>query len=208
LPGPLPHHSLLPLPFPHHGAPKEDARRRDLVRISALLHCRLRPSRSCGLREGYFDGILHTLDFFAALDASLCRVRDAQIPLHLALQRLFHQRDDADRYAPALLELSLFKVAGDLFTPNLFAAFQAACPVSSSWPRLPRCSSARWWSRWRRRGLAADTYVSIVNDRQIDLNLRPTAQVISLVLKEWSRTLSSCSEERMLPQRCDTYSEM
>ncbi|CAN6311397.1 unnamed protein product [Urochloa humidicola] len=84
------------------------------------------------LVEGYFDGSLHTLDFLAALDASLRRARDSQLPLHLALQRL---RDDGDgdiaaaaapdRYARALGELRRFKAAGDPFTPEFFAAFQA-----------------------------------------------------------------------------------
>ncbi|KAL6640907.1 hypothetical protein ACP70R_019088 [Stipagrostis hirtigluma subsp. patula] len=88
------------------------------------------------LVEGYFDGSLHTLDFLAALDASLRRARDSQLVLHLALQRL--RRDDgaggvqeplaapaADRYSRALGELRRFKAAGDPFTADFFAAFQA-----------------------------------------------------------------------------------
>ncbi|RLN18204.1 putative UPF0496 protein 5 [Panicum miliaceum] len=86
------------------------------------------------LREGYFDGSLHTLDFLAALDASLRRARDSQLLLHLALQRLREGEGDvqepgaapaADRYAHALGELRRFKAAGDPFTPEFFAAFQA-----------------------------------------------------------------------------------
>ena len=47
------------------------------------------------LVEGYFDGSLHTLDFLAALDASLRRARDSQLLLHLALQRLREGEGDA-----------------------------------------------------------------------------------------------------------------
>ncbi|TVU30763.1 hypothetical protein EJB05_22401, partial [Eragrostis curvula] len=77
------------------------------------------------LVEGYFDGSLAALDFLAALDAALRRARDAQIPLRLALQR-----ESGDDYARAqlLLELRRFKAsaaAGNPFTPDLFAAFQA-----------------------------------------------------------------------------------
>ncbi|CAL4941433.1 unnamed protein product [Urochloa decumbens] len=89
------------------------------------------------LVQGYFDGSLHTLDFLAAVDASLRRVRDSQIPLHVALQRLRDGGDvqepgalaaaapAPDRYARALGELRRFKAAGDPFTPEFFAAFQA-----------------------------------------------------------------------------------
>ncbi|PVH32072.1 hypothetical protein PAHAL_9G305500 [Panicum hallii] len=86
------------------------------------------------LVEGYFDGSLHTLDFLAALDASLRRARDSQLLLHLALQRLREGEGDvqepsaapaADRYAHALGELRRFKAASDPFTPEFFAAFQA-----------------------------------------------------------------------------------
>nr|TKV94149.1 LOW QUALITY PROTEIN: hypothetical protein SEVIR_9G273800v2 [Setaria viridis] len=87
------------------------------------------------LVEGYFDGSLHTLDFLVALDASLRRARDSQLLLHLALQRLREGAEgDAqepsaapapDRYAGAMAELRRFKAAGDPFTPEFFAAFQA-----------------------------------------------------------------------------------
>jgi len=86
------------------------------------------------LVKGYFDGSLHTLDFLAALDASLRRARDSQLLLHLALQRLREGEGNAqdpgaapatDRYAHALGELRRFKAAGDPFTPEFFAAFQA-----------------------------------------------------------------------------------
>ncbi|WVZ58504.1 hypothetical protein U9M48_008775 [Paspalum notatum var. saurae] len=86
------------------------------------------------LVEGYFDGSLHTLDFLAALDASLRRAQDSQLLLHLALQRLHEGDGDvqepgatvaADRYVRALGELRRFSAAGQPFTPEFFAAFQA-----------------------------------------------------------------------------------
>ena len=64
----------------------------------------------------------------------LRRARDSQLLLHLALQRLREGEGDAldpgaapatDRYAHMLGELRRFKAAGDPFTPEFFAAFQA-----------------------------------------------------------------------------------
>ncbi|KAL6883741.1 hypothetical protein ACP4OV_011155 [Aristida adscensionis] len=95
------------------------------------------------LVEGYFDGSLHTLDFLAALDASLRRARDSQLLLHLALQRLRHAGGDGDggvqesplafaaaaaaaeRYSRALGELRRFKAASEPFTADFLAAFQS-----------------------------------------------------------------------------------
>jgi hypothetical protein len=74
------------------------------------------------LVEGYFEGSLHTLDFLAALDASLRRARDAQLPLHLALKG--QEPGAADRYARALVELRRVKAPGEPFTAEFFAAFQ------------------------------------------------------------------------------------
>ncbi|GJN20396.1 hypothetical protein PR202_gb07771 [Eleusine coracana subsp. coracana] len=67
------------------------------------------------LVEAFFDGTLHTLDFLVVLDASLRRARD----VHLSLQH--HHRADI------LAELRWFRAAAasELFTADLFAAFQA-----------------------------------------------------------------------------------
>ena len=81
------------------------------------------------LVEDYFECSLHTLDFCTALDKCLKRARDSQLLLHVALQR-FDDEDDAAaapsaRYARTLHELRQFKAAGDPFTDEFFAAFQA-----------------------------------------------------------------------------------
>lgn len=83
------------------------------------------------LVEDYFESSLHTLDFCTALDKCLKRARDSQLLLHVALQR-FDDEEDADaaaapssRYARTLHELRQFKAAGDPFTDEFFAAFQA-----------------------------------------------------------------------------------
>ncbi|KAF8673645.1 hypothetical protein HU200_048390 [Digitaria exilis] len=83
------------------------------------------------LVEDYFESSLHTLDFCTALDKCLKRAGDSQLLLHVALQR-FDDEEDADaaaapsaRYARTLHELRQFKAAGDPFTDEFFAAFQA-----------------------------------------------------------------------------------
>jgi hypothetical protein len=85
------------------------------------------------LVEDYFESSLQTLDFCTALDKCLKRARDSQLLLHVALQRFDDEEDsDADaaaapsaRYARTLHELRQFKTAGDPFTDEFFAAFQA-----------------------------------------------------------------------------------
>lgn len=73
------------------------------------------------LVEAFFDGTLHTLDFLAALDASLRRARDAQLPLHLALQHHRHRSGDE-----LLAELRRFRAAAEpCFSAEFFAAFRA-----------------------------------------------------------------------------------
>ncbi|VAH25058.1 putative UPF0496 protein 5 [Triticum dicoccoides] len=75
------------------------------------------------LVEDYFDASLHTLDFLAVLDKALRRARDSQLVLHLALQ----VQDPAVGHARALGALRRFKeAAGEPFTDEFFAAFQAA----------------------------------------------------------------------------------
>ncbi|WVZ55866.1 hypothetical protein U9M48_006471 [Paspalum notatum var. saurae] len=83
------------------------------------------------LVEDYFECSLHTLDFCTALDKCLKRARDSQLLLHVALQRFDDEEDGSDaaapaaRYARTLHELRQFKAAGDPFTDEFFAAFQA-----------------------------------------------------------------------------------
>ncbi|CAL4921318.1 unnamed protein product [Urochloa decumbens] len=83
------------------------------------------------LVEDYFESSLHTLDFCTALDKCLKRARDSQLLLHVALQRFDDEEDAAAaappsaRYARTLHELRQFKAAGDPFTDEFFAAFQA-----------------------------------------------------------------------------------
>lgn len=83
------------------------------------------------LVEDYFESSLQTLDFCTALDKCLKRARDSQLLLHVALQR-FDEEEGSDaaaapsaRYARTLHELRQFKAAGDPFTDEFFAAFQA-----------------------------------------------------------------------------------
>lgn len=84
------------------------------------------------LVEDYFESSLHTLDFCTALDKCLKRARDSQLLLHVALQR-FNDEENSDAagaapsapYARTLHELRQFKAAGDPFTDEFFAAFQA-----------------------------------------------------------------------------------
>jgi hypothetical protein len=82
------------------------------------------------LVEDYFESSLQTLDFCTALDKCLKRARDSQLLLHVALQR-FDDEEGSDaaapsaRYARTLHELRQFKAAGDPFTDEFFAAFQA-----------------------------------------------------------------------------------
>ncbi|TKW08260.1 hypothetical protein SEVIR_6G017900v4 [Setaria viridis] len=80
------------------------------------------------LIEEYFESSVHTLDFCTALDKCLKRARDSQLLLHVALQRFDDEEYAAApsaRYARTLHELRQFKAAGDPFTEEFFAAFQA-----------------------------------------------------------------------------------
>lgn len=85
------------------------------------------------LVEDYFENSLQTLDFCTALEKCLKRARDTQLLILVALQ----QFDDDDgeeskegglgsyKYARTLEELRNFKSAGDPFTAEFFALFQA-----------------------------------------------------------------------------------
>ncbi|KAL9238186.1 hypothetical protein vseg_012647 [Gypsophila vaccaria] len=78
------------------------------------------------LVEEYFENSLQTLDFCAALERCLKRVRDRQLLIMVALQR-FEDEDGAGdtRYLKTLEELKNFKAAGDPFTEEFFQIFQS-----------------------------------------------------------------------------------
>lgn len=83
------------------------------------------------LVEDYLESSLQTLDFCSALDRCLKRARDAQLLIHVALQR-FEEDDGREggqnrggRYVRTLEELGRFKAAGDPFTEEFFEIFQS-----------------------------------------------------------------------------------
>lgn len=78
------------------------------------------------LVEEYFENSLQTLDFCAALERCLKRVKDSQLLIMVALQQ-FEDEDGARemRYSKTLEELKNFKAAGDPFTEEFFQIFQS-----------------------------------------------------------------------------------
>lgn len=78
------------------------------------------------LVEEYFENSLQTLDFCAALEKCLKRVRDSQLLIMVALQQ-FEDEDGAEktRYQKTLEELKHFKAVGDPFTEEFFQIFQS-----------------------------------------------------------------------------------
>ncbi|GJX68243.1 UPF0496 protein-like protein [Tanacetum coccineum] len=79
------------------------------------------------LVEEYFENSLQTLDFCAALDKCLKRVRDSQLLILVALQH-FDEDDQGvedNRYEKTLEDLKGFKEAGDPFTDEFFKIFQS-----------------------------------------------------------------------------------
>lgn len=84
-----------------------------------------------GLVQDYFEYSVQTLDFFAALDKCLKRVRDRQLIIQVALLQFEEEigngceNDVEIRYGRILQELRNFKEAGDPFTEEFFTMFQS-----------------------------------------------------------------------------------
>lgn len=84
-----------------------------------------------GLVQDYFEYSVQTLDFFAALDKCLKRVRDRQLIIQVALLQFEEEigngseNDGEIRYGRILQELRNFKEAGDPFTEEFFTMFQS-----------------------------------------------------------------------------------
>lgn len=78
------------------------------------------------LVEEYFENSLQTLDFCAALDKCLKRVRDSQLLILVALQHFDEDEGvDDNRYEKTLEDLKGFKDAGDPFTDEFFKIFHS-----------------------------------------------------------------------------------
>lgn len=78
------------------------------------------------LVEEYFENSLQTLDFCAALEKCLKRVKDRQLLIMVALQQFEDEDGEGEtRYLKTLEELKNFKEAGDPFTEEFFQIFQS-----------------------------------------------------------------------------------
>ncbi|XP_057550529.1 UPF0496 protein At4g34320-like [Amaranthus tricolor] len=78
------------------------------------------------LVEEYFENSLQTLDFCAALEKCLKRVKDSQLLIMVALQQFEDEDGKGEiRYYKTLQELKNFKAAGDPFTDEFFQIFQS-----------------------------------------------------------------------------------
>ncbi|KAJ0763140.1 hypothetical protein HanOQP8_Chr04g0168911 [Helianthus annuus] len=96
--------------------------------VKVILHCKKdiwKNQELFELVEEYFENSLQTLDFCAALDKCLKRVRDSQLLILVALQH-FDEEDEGEeenRYEKTLEDLKNFKDAGDPFTEEFFRFF-------------------------------------------------------------------------------------
>ncbi|XP_021731631.1 UPF0496 protein At4g34320-like [Chenopodium quinoa] len=78
------------------------------------------------LVEEYFENSLQTLDFCAALEKCLKRVKDSQLLIMVAMQQFEDEGGAGEtRYSKTLEELKNFKAAGDPFTEDFFQIFQS-----------------------------------------------------------------------------------
>ncbi|KAJ0929108.1 hypothetical protein HanRHA438_Chr04g0201301 [Helianthus annuus] len=98
--------------------------------VKVILHCKKdiwKNQELFELVEEYFENSLQTLDFCAALDKCLKRVRDSQLLILVALQH-FDEEDEGEeenRYEKTLEDLKNFKDAGDPFTEEFFQIFHS-----------------------------------------------------------------------------------
>ncbi|XP_076906704.1 UPF0496 protein At4g34320-like [Bidens hawaiensis] len=97
--------------------------------VKVILHCKKdiwKNQELFELVEEYFENSLQTLDFCAALDKCLKRVRDGQLLILVALQH-FDEEDgvEENRYEKTLEDLKSFKDAGDPFTEEFFKIFHS-----------------------------------------------------------------------------------
>ncbi|CAL5201802.1 unnamed protein product [Lathyrus oleraceus] len=77
------------------------------------------------LVEEYFENSLQTLNFCTALEKCLKRVKDNQLLVLVAIQRLEEESESGEKcYARTLQELKNFKSTGDPFTEEFFQNFQ------------------------------------------------------------------------------------
>ncbi|KAJ8441955.1 hypothetical protein Cgig2_020100 [Carnegiea gigantea] len=82
------------------------------------------------LVEEYFENSLQTLDFCAALEKCLQRVKDSQLLITVALQQFEEEDKETEettgetKYLKTLEELKNFKAAGDPFTEEFFQIFR------------------------------------------------------------------------------------
>ncbi|XP_071726152.1 UPF0496 protein At4g34320-like [Rutidosis leptorrhynchoides] len=97
--------------------------------VKVILHCKKdiwKNQELFELVEEYFENSLQTLDFCAALDKCLKRVRDSQLLILVALQHFDEDEDVEDnKYEKTLEDLKNFKDAGDPFTEEFFKIFHS-----------------------------------------------------------------------------------
>lgn len=100
--------------------------------VKVILHCKKdiwKNQELFELVEEYFENSLQTLDFCAALDKCLKRVRDSQLMILVALQHFDEdegvEEDDDNKYEKTLEDLKNFKKAGDPFTEEFFKIFHS-----------------------------------------------------------------------------------
>lgn len=97
--------------------------------VKVILHCKKdiwKNQELFELVEEYFENSLQTLDFCAALDKCLKRVRDSQLMILVALQHFDEDEGvEENRYEKTLEDLKNFKDAGDPFTEEFFKIFHS-----------------------------------------------------------------------------------
>nr|XP_043622763.1 UPF0496 protein At4g34320-like [Erigeron canadensis] len=97
--------------------------------VKVILHCKKdiwKNQELFELVEEYFENSLQTLDFCAALDKCLKRVRDSQLLILVALQHFDEDEGgEDDKYEKTLEDLKHFKDAGDPFTEEFFTIFHS-----------------------------------------------------------------------------------
>ncbi|KAI3753240.1 hypothetical protein L2E82_25286 [Cichorium intybus] len=97
--------------------------------VKVILHCKKdiwKNQELFELVEEYFENSLQTLDFCAALDKCLKRVRDSQLLILVALQHFDEDEGvDENKYEKTLEDLKNFKDAGDPFTEEFFKIFHS-----------------------------------------------------------------------------------
>lgn len=97
--------------------------------VKVILHCKKdiwKNQELFELVEEYFENSLQTLDFCAALDKCLKRVRDSQLLILVALQHFGEEEDvEENPYEKTLEDLKNFKDAGDPFTEEFFKIFHS-----------------------------------------------------------------------------------